>query len=113
VPARLTGYIRFPETAGLLTPAASPEKRLWFNRDHFAMARALDWDQGGKTVAPFYVDLETPVPASGIPKPGPLEVHLRDDHMQYAITWFSLAGAVLIAFGVWLRAQRRASKSHG
>jgi surfeit locus 1 family protein len=49
-----------------------------------------------------------PVPASGIPKPGPLEVHLKDDHLQYAITWFALAGAVVIAFGVWLRAQRRA-----
>ena len=59
------------------------------------------------TVAPFYIDLETPVPASGIPKPGPLEVHLKDDHLQYAITWFASAGAVVIAFGVWLRAQRR------
>jgi cytochrome oxidase assembly protein ShyY1 len=27
--------------------------------------------------------------------------------MQYAITWFSLAFAVMIAFAVWLRAQRR------
>jgi cytochrome oxidase assembly protein ShyY1 len=23
--------------------------------------------------------------------------------MQYAVTWFALAGAVVIAFGVWLR----------
>jgi cytochrome oxidase assembly protein ShyY1 len=23
--------------------------------------------------------------------------------MQYAITWFAMAGAVVIAFGVWLR----------
>jgi len=30
-------------------------------------------------------DLEQPVPASGIPKPGPLDVHLKDDHLQYAI----------------------------
>ena len=42
----------------------------------------------GATVAPFYIDLEAPVPESGIPKPGPLEVHLKDDHLQYAITWF-------------------------
>jgi LPXTG-motif cell wall-anchored protein len=27
--------------------------------------------------------------------------------MQYAITWFGLAGAVAIAFGVWLFGQRR------
>ena len=29
--------------------------------------------------------------------------------MQYAVTWFGLAGAVVIAFGVWWRAQRRPS----
>ena len=105
-PVTLTGYIRFPEAAGLLTPAENLAKRLWFTRDHPAMARTLGWG-GGKVVAPFYIDLESPVPPSGIPKPGPLTVHLKDDHLQYAVTWFLLAGAVLIAFGVWLRAQRR------
>ena len=104
-PVVLTGYIRFPEAAGVLTPAEDHTKRLWFTRDHLAMARALGWDK----VAPFYIDLETPVPANGIPKPGPLEIHLKDDHMQYAITWFGLAGAVVIAFAVWWRAQRRAA----
>jgi cytochrome oxidase assembly protein ShyY1 len=67
------------------------------------MARVLNWG----SVAPFYIDLEAPVPASGIPKPGPLHVHLKDDHLQYAITWFGLAAVVVIAFGFWLRAQRR------
>lgn len=103
-PVTLTGYIRFPESAGALTPQENIAKRLWFTRDHVAMARALGW---GK-VAPFYIDLEQPVPENGIPKPGPLEVHLKDDHLQYAITWFGLAGAVVIAFGVWWRGQSRA-----
>jgi cytochrome oxidase assembly protein ShyY1 len=101
-PVKLTGYIRFPEAAGMLTPAENRGKRLWFTRDHLAMAQALGWDK----VAPFYIDLESPVPASGIPKPGALDVHLKDDHLQYAITWFGLAGAVVIAFGVWLKGQR-------
>jgi cytochrome oxidase assembly protein ShyY1 len=106
-PVKLTGYLRFPEAAGTLTPAENIAKRLWFTRDHLAIARALRWDEGGRTIAPFYIDLESPVPESGIPKPGPLTVHLKDDHMQYAITWFGLAFAVMIAFGVWWRAQRR------
>jgi cytochrome oxidase assembly protein ShyY1 len=106
-PVTLTGYLRFPEAAGMLTPAENVTGRLWFTRDHLAMARTLGWGE----VAPFYIDLEAPVPASGIPKPGPLDVHLKDDHMQYAITWFALAGAVVIAFGVWMRGQRRASAS--
>ena len=102
-PVTLTGYIRFPESAGAMTPTENLAKRLWFTRDHLVMARALGWGD----VAPFYIDLESPVPESGIPKPGPLDVHLKDDHLQYAITWFGLAGAVLIAFGVWMRGQRR------
>ena len=98
-PVTLTGYLRFPEHPGLLTPAENRTKRLWFARDHEAMASQLGWGN----VAPFYIDLEQPVPANGLPKPGPLSVHLRDEHMQYAITWFTLAAAVVIAFGVWWR----------
>jgi cytochrome oxidase assembly protein ShyY1 len=45
------------------------------------MAQALGWDR----VASFYIDLEALVPPSGIPKPGPLQMHLPDDHMRYAI----------------------------
>ena len=105
-PVTLTGYIRFPESQGMLSVAPNTAKRLWFTRDHLAMARLLGWGN----VAPFYIDLEIPLPASGIPKPGRLEVHLKDDHMQYAITWFGLAGAVMIAFGVWMRGQRRKAR---
>jgi cytochrome oxidase assembly protein ShyY1 len=98
-PVTLTGYLRFSEGAGMLTPAASPAKRLWFTRDVSDMAKQLAWSE----VAPFYIDLESPVPPNGVPKPGPLHVHLKDDHMQYAVTWFTLAFAVVIAFGVWWR----------
>lgn len=101
-----TGYIRFPEHAGWFSPKADAGKRLWFERDHEAMAQALGW---GK-IAPVYVDLESPVPPSGIPKPGPLSVRLKDNHFQYAITWFGLAAAVLIAFGFWLAGHRKAAR---
>lgn len=107
-PVQLTGYLRFPEAAGALTSPENVARRLWFTRDHLAMARALGWGEGVKAVAPFYVDLEQPMPESGIPKPGSLSVHLKDDHLQYAITWFMMAFAVVIAFGVWWRGQRRA-----
>lgn len=106
-PMALTGYLRFPESAGVLMPDADAGKRLWFVRDTPAMARALGWDEG-HGVAPFYVDLETPVPPSGEPKPGPLTVHLKDDHLQYAITWFGLALVVAVTFVVWVIQRRRA-----
>ena len=103
-PVAMTGYLRFPEAAGTFTPDVEHTKRLWFARDHLAMAQAFGWER----VAPFYIDLETPVPQNGIPKPGPLQVQLKDDHLQYAITWFTLAFAVAIAFAVWWRGRPRA-----
>jgi cytochrome oxidase assembly protein ShyY1 len=106
-PVTLSGYLRFPEEPGWLTPAANRDKRLWFVRDHLDIANALGWG----TAAPFYIDLEQPAPENGIPRPGPLDVHLKDDHLQYAITWFTLAGAVLIAFAVWLRGRRQSDAS--
>lgn len=102
-PLSLTGYLRFPEAAGLVTPKPDLAKRLWFVRDSIGMATSLGWGE----VAPFYIDLEAPVPPTGWPKPAALEVHLRDQHLQYAITWFGLAAVVVIAFAFWLRSQRR------
>jgi cytochrome oxidase assembly protein ShyY1 len=101
-PVKMSGYLRFPEAAGMLTPAESNAKRLWFARDTHAMAQALSWG----AIAPFYIDLEAPVPASGVPKPGPLQVDLPDNHLQYAITWFALALSVVIAFVKWWRSKR-------
>jgi surfeit locus 1 family protein len=102
-PLTLTGYLRFPEKPGWITPVPDVNKRVWYARDHLDMAKVLSWGP----VAPFYLDLESPSPPSGLPRPGPLEVHLRDEHLQYAITWFTLAAAVTIAFVVWLRGRTR------
>lgn len=103
-PLEMIGYLRFPEAPGKLTPDPDSAKRLWFARDTSAMASALQWG----AVAPFYVDLESPAPANGVPKPGPLDVHLKDDHLQYAMTWFGLALVVLGGFAAWLMQRRRA-----
>jgi surfeit locus 1 family protein len=100
----LTGYLRFPEQEGWFTPRPDISRRTWYAREPRAMAVALGWGE----VAPFYLDLETPPPAAGWPKPGPLAVHLRDQHLQYALTWFGLAVVVLVTFAVWLFGQRRA-----
>src|SRR5439155_25477611 len=53
-PSQLTGYLRFPEKPGWVTPAPDIGKRLWFARDHLSMTRALGWGEA----APFYIDLE-------------------------------------------------------
>ena len=105
----LVGVLRWPETPGWFAPNAEPGRNLWFVRDHLAIATEKGWggrDRGGE-VAPFYIDLESPQPPGGLPRPGPLTVKLRNDHLQYAITWFGLAAVVVIGFGFWVRSRGR------
>jgi cytochrome oxidase assembly protein ShyY1 len=99
----IVGYVRFPESGSLFVADHDAAGTTWFVRDQRAMAKELNWGE----VAPFYIDQESPVPTGGVPKPGPLKVQLRNDHLGYALTWFGLAAGLAAVFGVWVFAQRR------
>lgn len=99
----ITGYLRWPEQPGLFVTDHDSSGATWFVRDHRAMARTRGWGE----VAPFYVDLEAPVPEGGLPRPGPLTVNLRNNHLGYAWTWFGLAGTLIGVFAFWLWSGRR------
>ena len=72
-------------------------------RDPSAMAKFKGWG----TVAPFYIEQEAPVPPGGLPHPAPLKVQLRNDHLQYAITWYGLAAVLVVMFAIWALAAPR------
>src|SRR5262249_22574368 len=92
----LVGALRWPQPPGLFAPKDDPAHNLWFGRDHLAMAEAKGW---GK-VAPFYLDLE---PSTGpLPRAGRLTPTLRNEHLQYALTWFGLAIVLVAVFALWL-----------
>jgi len=97
----VVGVMRWPETRGTFIPADDPKNNVWFLRDSNSIATFKKWG----TAAPFYVDQEEPAPAGGWPKPGKLEAHLPDNHLQYAITWFGLALALAGVYVVWLARQ--------
>jgi surfeit locus 1 family protein len=100
----IIGVMRWPEPRGFFTPADDPAHNLWFVRDPLAIADAKHW---GK-VAPFLVELEAPPAPGGLPRAGALKPALRNEHLQYAMTWYGLAAVVVVMFVVWLRAHRRA-----
>ena len=102
-PNRITiiGNLDNPIEADGFTPAPDLDANLWFARDVPAMAVALD-------AQPVLIVLrdasETdlgvtpwPVDTAGIP----------NDHLQYAITWFSLAAIWLIMTLYFIRPSRR------
>jgi len=100
------GRIRQPEQAGLFTPANDVARNNWFWRDLAGMQHATGIDEASKAL-PFFIELEAPVPAGAGPRPQLDQVNLRNDHLQYAITWFALAGVMVVMFAVWLRGQFR------
>jgi surfeit locus 1 family protein len=98
----LIGVMRWPEQRAWFAPQDSPAHNLWFVRDHLAIAEAKGWGE----VAPFFIELESPRPPGGLPRPGVLRVNLRNEHLQYAITWYGLALVFAVMFILWLRSRR-------
>ncbi|MEM6757924.1 MAG: SURF1 family protein [Pseudomonadota bacterium] len=81
----LTGNLDAPIEADGFTPAPDLENNLWFARDVPAMADALG-------TRPILVVLrEMPATDLGV-TPWPVDTAgIPNDHLQYAVTWFSLA----------------------
>jgi surfeit locus 1 family protein len=89
---RITGLLRLPPAArGWFVPDDRPERNEWFAVDLPAMAAAAKIGP----VLPFYVD------ASGEPPP-----ELPNNHLQYAMTWYALAVALLVVYILLMRRRR-------
>lgn len=99
----IVGALRFPEGAPWFISAHDAAGDVWYARDHRAMAAFKGWG----TVAPFYIEQEAPVPAGGVPHPAALKVRLRNDHLQYALTWYGLAAVLVVMFAIWTVKRRR------
>ncbi len=82
-PVTLTGNLHWPDEVDGWTPEPDAETGLWFARDVPAMAAALGTEPVLVVARTTSLDGITPLPVGteGIP----------NDHLQYAITWFSLA----------------------
>jgi surfeit locus 1 family protein len=102
----VTGLLRLPEPAGWFTPANEPQKNSWFSIDLPAMAQAAGVDDA----LPFYIDAgKAPVPGAW-PQGGQTITDLPNNHLQYAITWYALAAA-LVAIYIRFALRRRRSQS--
>ena len=105
-PTAVMGLLRLPEPPGWFTPANEPQKNSWFSIDLPAMAQAA----GIGSALPFYIDADkTPVPG-GWPQGGQTITDLPNNHLQYAMTWYALAVA-LIAIYIRFALRRRRSNS--
>lgn len=100
---QIIGAIRWPEQRGYFTPQDDPLRNVWYLRDHRAIAAAKGW----RAMGPFFIDQEAPPAPGGLPRVGALTVQLRNEHLQYALTWFGLAAVLVAVFTIWARGRRR------
>lgn len=99
----LTGNLSWPSETDSFTPVPDTQRNIWFARDVGQMAQALNTEPVlivARQVTPALSEVTPlPVDTAGIP----------NDHLNYAITWFSLAFVWLGMCLIFLRRQRGAN----
>lgn len=88
---------------GMFDPDNDVAGNRWYWWDLKAMMAATALPEGA-TLVPLIVRAETPG-KDGLPRPAPLASGLRNNHLGYAITWFSLAAALLGVTLVFARSE--------
>jgi len=95
-PVEVVGVLRKPERGNFATPKNRPGH--WYLHEVAPMAQAL----GASQPAPVFLFAETRLnPELAQLRPAPLPPEIPNNHFQYALTWFGLAGALA---GVYLAA---------
>jgi surfeit locus 1 family protein len=100
----LSGVLRLSQRPGLFTPAPNRQTRLWFVREVPSMAGAV-----GLTVPPVVVEADAAPNPGGWPLGGRTQTDIPNDHLQYAVTWFGLALALLAVYLLYHRNHGRLS----
>jgi surfeit locus 1 family protein len=101
----LVGLLRQSQARASMTPDDQPEKNVFFTRtvERIASAKGLEGP-----VAPFSLDLLAEhTPLGGLPQAGETRMVFANPHLQYALTWYGLAAALLIVFALWAHQRLR------
>jgi surfeit locus 1 family protein len=101
----VTGLLRLSEPGGGFLRKNDPATNRWFSRDVDAIAKA----RGLQSVAPYFVDADATPPAAW-PVGGLTVIAFPNNHLVYAITWYTLAAMVLGAAWLVRREGRRQRK---
>jgi surfeit locus 1 family protein len=87
----ITGVLRAPDTPNLFTPKPDYRRRIFYVRDLHSMRLELN----RKPSFPMFVEADATPNPGGWPRGGQTRVTFRNEHLQYAITWFGLAAVLL------------------
>jgi surfeit locus 1 family protein len=98
----VVGMLRQPFGLSWFMPADDPVSNSWLSRDPAKFAEAAGY--ATETVAPYVIDSEFDADLpGGLPQGGETIVAFSNNHLQYALTWFGLAIALVVVFVVFAR----------
>lgn len=105
----VTGLARNPLAAkpSFIVPGNEPAKNVFYWKDRDTMAASVGLATGAALV-PFFVDIGPGAAPGGWPVGGVTIIDLPNSHLQYAVTWYGLAAALVLVLGIWLWRDRRA-----
>ena len=95
----VTGLLRQPQQPGAFTPPSQPADRQFFFADLPSMAQSA----GLGPALPYLLEAGPAPNPGGWPQGGQTKLELSNNHLQYSLTWFTLAIAGLVIFGLWAR----------
>lgn len=99
----VTGLARAPGKANAFTPESDLERNRWFWRDLDGMAVSVLTTDQRERLVPFFVEAEASGVPGGWPKGGVTRIDFPNRHLEYAVTWFGLALALLVVYAAILR----------
>lgn len=107
-PVQVTGLMRMTEPKGGFLRTNDPAADRWYSRDVAAIAAARNLQD----VAPFFVDADTMSVPGGWPKGGMTKISFDNNHLVYAVTWFTLAlmlagASVMVAREEWQKLRKK------
>lgn len=106
-PVTIIGNLHWPDDRNPSTPENDVDENTWFARDIGQMANVL------KTEELLLTSREV-TPSETVISPLPVDTtHIPNDHLNYAVTWFSLAAIWLVMTGYYLFRSRKPAKGPG
>ena len=103
----LTGLIRsrLAEKPSSIVPDNEPSKRLFFWKDMDAMAKNASIVPA--KLVDLFVDADASPNPGGWPNGGVTQIELPNNHLSYALTWYGLAGALIVVSALAFRRKAR------
>ncbi|MGE0283447.1 MAG: SURF1 family protein [Rhizobiaceae bacterium] len=107
-PVTINGLSRnvLTEKPSFVVPDNDPAKNIFHWKDIRAMTASAGLPADA-VVLPFFIDADATPNPGGLPIGGVTMIDLPNNHLQYALTWYGLAAALVAVLGLWLRRTRK------